>query len=51
MYAWLFRQLPGPFWLRILLSAAILAGVLFLLVDFVFPWLADVTNLTDATVG
>ena len=51
MYAWLFRQLPGPLWLRILLSAAILAGVLFLLVDSVFPWLAEVTNLTDATVG
>ena len=51
MYVWLFRQLPGPLWLRILLSAMILAGVLLLLVEVVFPWLADVTNLTDATVG
>ena len=51
MYSWLFRQLPGPLWLRILLSAAILTGVLLLLVDSVFPWLAEVTNLTDATVG
>lgn len=51
MYAWLFRQLPGPLWLRILLSAAILAGVLLVLVDVVFPWLAELTNLTDATVG
>lgn len=51
MYLWLFQHLPGPLWMRILLSAALLAGALFLLVDFVFPWLADVTNLTDATVG
>ena len=51
MYFWIFRHLPGPLWLRILLSAAILAGALFLLVDVVFPWLADITNLTDATVG
>lgn len=51
MYVWIFRHLPGPLWLRILLSAALLAGALFLLVDVVFPWLADVTNVTDATVG
>ena len=51
MYVWLFQHLPGPLWLRILISAALLAGVLFLLVDVVFPWLADLTNLTDATVG
>ena len=51
MYAWLFRRLPGPLWMKILLSAAILAGVLLVLVEFVFPWLADVTHLTDSTVG
>ena len=51
MYLWLFQQLPGPLWLRILLSAALLAGALFLLVEFVFPWLADIPALTDATVG
>lgn len=51
MYAWFFRQLPGPLWLRILLSAAILAVTLLVLVDVVFPWLADLTHLTDSTVG
>lgn len=51
MYLWLFRQLPGPLWLRILFSAVILAGVLLVLVDVVFPWLADITHLTDSTVG
>ena len=51
MYSWLFRHLPGPLWVRILISAAALAGAVFLLFDVVFPWLADVTNLTDVTVG
>ena len=51
MYLWLFQHLPGPLWLRILLSAALLAGALFLLAEFAFPWLADFTHLTDSTVG
>lgn len=51
MYLWLFRHLPGPLWLRILLSAIILAGVLMVLVEIVFPWIAEMTNLTDSTVG
>lgn len=51
MYGWLFRKLPGPLWLRILLSAAILAGVLFVLFEAAFPWIADMTHLTDSTVG
>ncbi|CAH0327670.1 hypothetical protein SRABI128_06342 [Microbacterium sp. Bi128] len=51
MYLWLFRQLPGPLWLKILLSVVILAGALVVLDQFVFPWMAEVTHLTDATVG
>jgi hypothetical protein len=51
MYVWLFRQLPGPLWLKILLSLAILAGVLMVLDQFVFPWMAEMTHLTDATVA
>ena len=51
MYVWLFRQLPGPWWVRTLISLALLAAVLGVLVEFGFPWFADVTHLTDATVG
>jgi hypothetical protein len=51
MYLWIFRHLPGPRWVRILISAAALAGAVFLLFDVVFPWLAGATNLTDVTVG
>ena len=51
MYALLFRHLPGPLWLRILLAAGIAAAALFALVEFVFPWVAAMTHLTDSTVG
>jgi hypothetical protein len=51
VYAWLFRQLPGPLWGRILLSAVILSGVLLVLFEVVFPWIAGLTHLTDSTVG
>lgn len=51
MYAWLFRQLPGPLWLRVFSSFLLLAGVLALLLQVVFPWLSGVTHLTDSTIG
>ena len=51
MYALLFRLLPGPLWVRIILSVILLFAVLFLLVTVVFPWISEITNLTEATVG
>ena len=54
MYAWLFRHLPGPLWLRIVLSAALLAAAVLLLMEFVFPWLAQssvFSPFTDSTIG
>jgi hypothetical protein len=51
MYSWIFRHLPGPFWVRAAISLAMAAGALFVLVQVVFPWIADITNLTGATVG
>ncbi|MHA7221431.1 hypothetical protein ACX80S_03760 [Arthrobacter sp. RHLT1-20] len=51
MYAWLFRHLPGPLWLRTAISLVLLAAVLVALVEFVFPWVAQVTHLNENTVG
>ncbi len=51
MYAWIFRHLPGPLLLRILVSLALIAAVLVLLAQFVFPWLSAITHLTDSTIG
>jgi hypothetical protein len=51
MYAWIFRRLPGPLWLRILTSLVLLAAVLLALANYVFPWLSTLTPFTDSTIG
>ncbi len=51
MYGWIFRHLPGPLWLRILASLALIAGALVLMVQFLFPWMSGFTAFTDSTIG
>jgi len=50
MYGALWRILPGPVWVRILLLLVLLAAVLALCVYVVFPWLNTFVNTTDVTV-
>ncbi len=50
MYAFLWRLLPGPLWLRILQAVILVVLVLFLLVTFLFPWLNTFLNAYDVTV-
>lgn len=42
MYAALWRILPGPWWLRLLILLIALAAVLYALFFFVFPWLSPI---------
>lgn len=51
MYAALWRALPGPLWLRILLLLVLLVAVLYALVTWVFPWIDGFTAASDSTVG
>ncbi|MFC4243995.1 hypothetical protein ACFOYW_11470 [Gryllotalpicola reticulitermitis] len=52
MYAALWRILPGPWWVRLLILLAILAAVLYVLFDFVFPWVDGILNPDQqGTVG
>ncbi len=37
MYGWIFRHLPGPLWTRILIAIALIALVIWCLMEFVFP--------------
>ena len=50
MYAFLWRLLPGPLWLRIILAIVLVAILLYCLVAFVFPWVSTFINAYDATV-
>ena len=51
MYAWIFRNLPGPLWMRILLSILLVAAAVLLLMEYVFPWLSQFNPLTESTIG
>ncbi len=51
MYAALWRSLPGPFAVRLLVLLALIAAVVTVLVMFVFPWLNGFVNVNDVTVS
>lgn len=37
MYAWIFRHLPGPLWVRIILSILLILIVAYILLEYAFP--------------
>lgn len=50
MYELIWRILPGPIWLKIILALGLLAAVVYVLFTVVFPW-ADVTfNISGTSV-
>jgi hypothetical protein len=51
MYAALWRVLPGPLWVRVVLVLVLLAAILFALVSWVFPWVDGIVNNQEATVN
>ncbi|WP_227497049.1 hypothetical protein [Planctomonas psychrotolerans] len=50
MYGALWRALPGPVWLRLLVVLVLIAGVLFSLVTWGFPWVDSIVNNQEVTV-
>lgn len=50
MYGWIWRHLPGPLPLRLLLAVALAAGVVALLFTTVFPWAEHALPFLDVTV-
>ena len=51
MYAALWRVLPGPAWVRVLILLVLVAAVLYGLLFYVFPWVSQFVNPQDVTVG
>ncbi|SMH49236.1 hypothetical protein SAMN06295885_3256 [Rathayibacter oskolensis] len=50
MYAALWRILPGPWWVRLLLVLVLVAAVLAALVEWVFPWVQTLVFDQNVTV-
>ncbi|MGH1524772.1 hypothetical protein ACRAWC_12330 [Leifsonia sp. L25] len=51
MYGALWRILPGPVWLRIVILVILFAVVLLGLVTWVFPWVDSLLGPQEGTVG
>jgi len=50
MYALMWRILPGPWPIRLLLALALLAGLVYVLFTWVFPEIAPLVPFNDTTV-
>lgn len=51
MYAALWRVLPGPWWLRVLILLVAVAAALYGLFFHVFPWIATFIAPQESTIG
>jgi hypothetical protein len=51
MYAWLWRALPGPLPVRLLMAMLLVAVAVALCFTVLFPWLAVQLPLDEVTIG
>ena len=51
MYSWIFRNLPGPLWFRVIQALILIDAVVLLLMVYVFPWLSQFSPFTESTIG
>ena len=51
MYAALWRILPGPAWVRLLILLVLLAAALYGLFRYVFPWASQFITPQESTIG
>ncbi|WP_169796244.1 hypothetical protein [Sanguibacter suarezii] len=51
MYALLWRALPGPAWVRVILLVLLAAAVVLVCFEWVFPAIADYMPFNEQTVG
>lgn len=50
MYEFIWRALPGNWFVKLLISLLLIAGVVFVLMQWVFPVIAPYMPFNDATV-
>lgn len=51
MYGWLFRMLPGPRWVRVIILLVLLLAVIAVLFTWVFPAIAPYMPFNDGLIG
>lgn len=51
MYGALWRVLPGPWWVRLILLLILIAAAVWALFTWVFPWVDGIVNPIEVTVN
>ena len=51
MYGALWRALPGPWWVRLVVVLVAVAAIVWVCFEWVFPWLSEYLQLNENTVG
>ena len=51
MYAWVWRHLPGPALVRLLISVVLIAVIVVALFGWVFPWVEPHVPFTHDNAG
>lgn len=51
VYGFIWRHLPGPWFVRLLISLILIAAVCYLMLQYVFPVIAPYMPFNNATVG
>lgn len=50
MYGWIWRHIPGPLAVRIIIAVVLVLGIVALLLFVVFPWLEPMLWFSNDTV-
>ncbi|AHI23864.1 hypothetical protein [Corynebacterium vitaeruminis] len=50
MYGLLWDVIPGPWYVKLLVTIALAVGVFFLLMEVVFPWVSTLMPYNDVSV-
>jgi hypothetical protein len=51
MYGWIWRRLPGPLPVRVLLAVVLVVVIVLLLFTVVFPWVEPRLPFGDVTIA
>lgn len=51
MYGWLWRQIPGPTPVRVLVTLVSVVALFFLLMEVIYPLVEQVMPFSDVSVG
>ena len=50
MYGAFWRALPGPAFLKLIIVLILLAAIVFILFEYVFPWLEPYLPVNESTI-